>query len=281
MDFISATHTWTISLSLAQLRRNIFSIYGLCSNVSANTEWSSILTSACLFGVSSLNFLGHHIDRQGVTPLQDKAQVVRDFPQPTSQRKLREFMGLVNFYHRFLPHCAELMRPLHVLLTHKTQTETWNDVAVAAFNATKDTLANATLLSYPKQDAPTCLMTDASDTAVLHQYIDGTWHPISFFSKKLRPTKTRYSTFDRELLAVYLAIKHFLEGRHFHVLTDHKPLTYALNSRPDRHSPRQQDTSTTSLNSPLSFDMSRGKTIRWRTLCHASRPMPWFQDNRQ
>ena len=125
----------------------------------------------CLFGVSSLNFLGHHIDRQGVTPLQDKVQVVRDFPQPISQRKLREFMGLLNFYHRFLPHCAELMRPLHALLAHRTQTVTWNDAAVTAFNATKDALANGTLLSYPKPDAPTCLMTDA---AVLQQYIDGT-----------------------------------------------------------------------------------------------------------
>ena len=88
-------------------------------------------------------------------------------------------------------------------------------------------------------------MTDASDTAVgavLQQYTRGSWRPISFFSRKLSPAENRYSTFDRELLAVYLAIRHFrhhLEGRHFHVLTDHKPLTYALNSRSDRHSPRQ------------------------------------------
>ena len=88
-------------------------------------------------------------------------------------------------------------------------------------------------------------MTDASDTAVgavLQQHIEGTWHPISFFSHKLTPAETRYSTFDRELLAVYLAIRHFrhfLEGRTFHVLTDHKPLTYALYSQSDRHSPRQ------------------------------------------
>ena len=56
------------------------------------------------------------------------------------------------------------------------------------------------------------------------------------------PTETHYSTFDRELLAVYRAIKHFrhfLEGRHFHVLTDHKPLTFVLNTHSDRHSPRQ------------------------------------------
>ena len=78
--------------------------------------------------------------------------------------------------------------------------------------------------------------------AVLQQHIDGVWCPISFFSKKLKPSETRYSTFDRELLAVYLSIKHFrhfVEGREFHVRTDHKPLTFALGAHGDHHSPRQ------------------------------------------
>ena len=202
----------------------------------------------CLFGVNELDFLGHHIDQHGITPLSEKVQAIRDFPQPQSQRQLHQFVGLVNFYHRFLPHCADLMQPLHALLTAskpKSQALNWNDDALAAFNATKEALASASLLTYPTTDAPTCLMTDASDTAVgavLQQYVNGTWHPISFFSRKMTPAETRYSTFDRELLAVYLMIKHFhhfLEGRHFHVLTDHKPLTFALNTRSDRHSPRQ------------------------------------------
>ena len=202
----------------------------------------------CLFGVHALDFLGHHIDRHGITPLPDKVQAVRDFPQPQSQRQLRRFIGLVNFYHRFLPHCADLMSPLHALLPKgktKSQSIIWTNFAEDAFNATKEALANASLLSYPRPDAPTCLMTDASDTAVgavLQQYITDSWHPIVFFSRKMTPAETRYSTFDRELLAVYLAIRHFrhlLEGRPFHVLTDHKPLTFALNTRSDRYSPRQ------------------------------------------
>ena len=199
----------------------------------------------CLFGAHSLNFLGHHIDRHGISPLPDKVKAINDFPQPQTQRQLRRFIGLVNFYHRFLPHCAELMQPLHSLLKGKSQSLTWTDAATASFRATKDALAKASLLTYPTPNAPTCLMTDASDTAVgavLQQNIEGTRKPISFFSRKLTPTETRYSTFDRELLAVYLGIKHFrhfLEGRSFHVLTDHKPLTYVLNSRSDRYSPRQ------------------------------------------
>ena len=68
------------------------------------------------------------------------------------------------------------------------------------------------------------------------------WVPLAFFSKKLQPAETRYSAFSRELLAMYLATKHFryfLEGRSFHILTDHKPITFAMQSRQERHSPRE------------------------------------------
>ena len=88
-------------------------------------------------------------------------------------------------------------------------------------------------------------MTDASDTAVgavLQQQINGEWKPIAFFSKRLKPAETRYSTFDRELLAIYLAIKHFqhfFEGRQFQILTDHKPLTFAFNTQSSKLTPRQ------------------------------------------
>ena len=90
-------------------------------------------------------------------------------------------------------------------------------------------------------DATTCLITDALNTplgAVLQQQFDGTWHSLSFFSKKMMPAETRYSTFDRELLVIYLAIKYFrqfLEGRNFHVHTDDKPLTHVINIPPDFH----------------------------------------------
>ena len=88
-------------------------------------------------------------------------------------------------------------------------------------------------------------MTDASDMAVgavLQQRLDTGWCSIAYFSKKLKPAETRYSAFDKELLAVYLAIKHFrhfVEGRTFHILTDHKPFTFALASQSSSHSPRQ------------------------------------------
>ena len=201
-----------------------------------------------IFGVPELDFLGFHLDSTGIRPLQEKVEVVREFPLPSTQRKLREFLGLVNFYHRFIPNGATLLQPLHALLKRTKRPSDkpeWNEDTIAAFNNVKHALANASLLVHPTPDASTSVMTDASDVAVgavLQQYINGQWCPLAFFSRALKPAETRYSTYDRELLAIYLAIKHFryfLEGREFHILTDHKPLVYALSSRLDRHSPRQ------------------------------------------
>ena len=204
--------------------------------------------SKCVLGAKHLEFLGHHVDQNGIRPLDHKVQVVRDFPQPTTQRKLREFLGLINFYHRFIPRCADILHPLNELLsTSKGSKKSiiWNDEATAAFSNIKEALAKASLLAHPKPEAPTSIITDASDIAVgavLQQYIGNSWCPIAYFSRKLKPSETRYSTFDRELLAVYLAIKHFrhfVEGRTFHILTDHKPLTFALATNSERHTPRQ------------------------------------------
>lgn len=103
-----------------------------------------------------------------------------------------------------------------------------SEAATSAFHKIKTALADATMLSHPKHDADLCLMTDASDVAVgavIQQKINDVWQPLGFFSKRLQPAESRYSTFGRELLAVYLSIKHFrhhLEGRQFFVLTDHR-----------------------------------------------------------
>ena len=200
----------------------------------------------CELGVSELTFLGHYLNSHGVRPLQDKVKIIQDFPKPTTQRKLREFLGLVNFYHCFIPHCADILQPLHTLLAsaHKTILQ-WNDKSLEAFSTIKQAIAEVSLLFHPHTDAPTNIMTDASDTAVgavLQQQINDEWKPIAFFSKRLKPAETRYSTFDRELLAIYLAIKHFqhfVEGRQFHVLTDHKPLTFAFHTQSSKLTPRQ------------------------------------------
>ena len=196
--------------------------------------------SKCVFGVASLEFLGHHVDQHGIRPLPSKVRVIQEFPQPRTQSELRQFLGLINFYHRFDPGCASILQPLHDLLSPPSKKDTqltWTSEAASAFTRSKDALAAASLLCHPQLDAPTCIIVDASDRAVgavLEQQIDSVWCPISFFSRKLRPAERKYSTFDRELLASYLAIRHFrhfVEDRQFHLLTDHKPLTFALSSQ--------------------------------------------------
>ena len=97
----------------------------------------------------------------------------------------------------------------------------------------------------PKPDAPTSIITDASEVAVgavLQQCIGQVWYPTAYFSRKLETAETHYSAFDQELLAAYLAVKHFrhfVEGRTFHLLTDHKPLTFTLAKQSDLLSPHQ------------------------------------------
>ena len=89
-------------------------------------------------------------------------------------------------------------------------------------------------LSHPAPNATISLVTDASDShvgGVLQQLEGNSWRPLAFFSRKLSPTEAKYSTFDRELLGTYAAVRHFrflLEGRHFHILTDHKPMVAAM-----------------------------------------------------
>ena len=89
------------------------------------------------------------------------------------------------------------------------------------------------------------ILSDASDTAVgavLQQKIGDAWKPITFFSRRMKPAETRYNTFDCELLAMYLAVKHlqyFVKGCQFHVLTDHKPLTFAFSTQSSKLTPRQ------------------------------------------
>lgn len=130
-------------------------------------------------------------------PLPTKVQAIVNFPQPTSRRKLRTFFG------RFIPVLQSLTH------TQCSPSLTHRKTRVSSTQAIKEALATAILLIHPK---PTALTTNTSSSAVgavLQQHVGGHWQPISFFSKKLKPSETRYSTLDQELLAVYLSINIF------------------------------------------------------------------------
>jgi hypothetical protein len=153
---------------------------------------------------------------------------------------------MVNFYRRFLPGVARTLEPLTAALAGNPQSLPWTAALAAAFDAAKAALVAAVPLAHPLPGAVLALATDASDThvgGVLQQQVRSCWQPLGFFSHKLSKTERNYSTFDRELLASYMGIRHFrsrLEGRQFQLWTDHKPLLTALRRVSPPVSGRQQ-----------------------------------------
>ena len=202
-----------------------------------------------VFGVASITFLGHTVTSNGIAPLQDKCESIQRFLKPTTQRQLKQFLGMVNFYNRFIPQCALLLRPLYAMIKpcKKGQSVTlvWTPETDEAFIAARQALSDVSPLCFPNPDADISISTDASATgigAVLQQHVNGSWKPLAFFSKKFNNAESKYSAYDRELLAIYKAVKHFryfVEGRKFHIYTDHKPLTTTFLNNKTSCSPRQ------------------------------------------
>ena len=186
----------------------------------------------CQFGMAELSFLGHHVSLEGILPLPTNVDAIVNFVRPEKQRALGRYLDMVDYHHRFIPHCAAKLTPFNRLLTAANEGQTrlspksnfelsWTESANLAFIESEQMLANATLLVYPN---PSASLNITCDGGVLQQCVDIVWQPSSFFSKKLSPAETRYSAFDRELLAVYATIRHFrhnLEGRNFLV----RPIT--------------------------------------------------------
>ena len=197
------------------------------------TEYGIIIgPEKCQFGTTELSFLGHHVCSEGILPLPSAEDTIVNLARPEKERALRRYLGMANYHHRFIPYCAAKLTPVNNLLTDANEGHTrlspesnfelkWNDGADSAFMESKQILANATLLVHPDPSAQLNITCDASDFSiggVLQQYINNVLQPLLFFSKKLSPAETRYSAFDRELLAVYATIRHFrhnLESRNF------------------------------------------------------------------
>lgn len=214
-------------------------------------EYGLTVNSAkCLFAVPELDFLGHQITSKGIRPSRERVKAIVDFPPPSTIKQIQRFVGMVNYYHRFIPNLANILGPIHAHLAtltnkkHRT-TFSWPEECQSGFVKVKNELMEVTFLVFFDETAQLTLTTDASSSAIgavlEQQRVGEQYEPLGFLSKKLSPAQTRYSAFDRELLGIYLGIKHFrhfLEGRNFCVYTDHKPLIGAMTSKAER-SPRQ------------------------------------------
>lgn len=157
---------------------------------------------------------------------------------------------MIHFYRRWIPGAARNQGILNNYLKQSTKNDKrpiqWTTEAEKAFETCKKELTDATLLTHPRGNTVLALTADASDNAlgaVLEQKeVNNNWAPIAYFSKQLSKAQKNYSTYDRELLAIYTAIKHFkymLEGQSFTIYTDHKPIVTAFEQKSSKASPRQ------------------------------------------
>jgi transposase InsO family protein len=187
----------------------------------------------CEFNKEEIHFLGHVINRQGISPDPQKTEAVRSMEKPRSPTELRRFMGMVNQLGKFSSKIAELSQPLRELLSIK-RTWQWGTAQDKAFEAVKAELTRPTTLALYDQDAPTKITADASAYgigAVLLQQQNKVWKPVAYASKSMTETERRYSQIEKEALALVWACEKFEDyvlGKEIQLETDHKPLVPLL-----------------------------------------------------
>ena len=185
----------------------------------------------CKFFQSHVEFLGHIISSDGIRPVHDKVEAIKNFPVPKNAKQINSFLGLCSYYRKFIARFAEISRPLDRL--RKTDKYIWTEECQSAFDKLRSILSSDDMLMYPRFDRPFLVTCDASAVAiggVVSQLDDdGVERPISFCSRALKGAEVRYSATDREALAIkYVLERHryFLLGHDVKIQSDHQPLKY-------------------------------------------------------
>ncbi|KAK7575685.1 hypothetical protein V9T40_011971 [Parthenolecanium corni] len=184
----------------------------------------------CKFFVTEIEYLGHVISKDGLHKSNKKIEAVKNAPTPKNADDVRQFLGLVNYYHRFIPSSSTLLHPLNQLL-HKDQKFVWSPACNRAFIKIKEIISSDQVLTPYQQNLPLYLATDASPhgiAAILsHRFPNDGERPIAFASRSLSKSEANYSQLDREALAVFWAAKKFyyyIAGRPFTFVVDNKPI---------------------------------------------------------
>jgi len=188
----------------------------------------------CQFVVPSVEYLGHKVDAEGLHATESKMQAIKKAPAPQNVQELRSFLGLLNYYGRFIENLASLLHPLHRLLRQDTKWK-WTKDCERAFQAAKAKLSSSCVLTHFNPSLPLRLAGDASayglGAVISHLLPDGTERPIAFASRTLNSSERIYAQVEKEALSLIFGVKRFhtyLYGRPFTLLTDHKPLTAIL-----------------------------------------------------
>lgn len=222
-DIIVPANSIKDSLRKLRLVFDRFRKYGLTLN-----------PKKCQFLQTSINYLGHTVDKEGLKPLPCNLMTIKHFPVPTTVRKLKRFLGLANYYRTFIDNFSHIVLPLTELTKSKTKFK-WTSDTQNAFDLIKSKLLSDVMLSHPNFDKQFYLNTDGSTTAVgaalLQRDHNDILRPISYFSYKLKPHEKKWPAIQLEAYAILLAVRHFkvyLYGRKFTILSDCKSLNYLL-----------------------------------------------------
>lgn len=187
----------------------------------------------CAVAQREVEYLGYVIGFGQIKPQLGKVEAIQSFPVPTTKKKLRGFLGLVGWYRKFVPHFADKAVVLNGLIKASAPSKVhWTDECDRAFRDLKEAVCTHSVLHSPDFEKPFILQTDASGVglgAVLLQEVEGERRPVVFLSRKLLDRETRYSTVEKECLAMKWAIdtlRYYLLGRHFFLETDHRALQW-------------------------------------------------------
>ena len=180
----------------------------------------------CSFFQTSLPFLGHIVSADGLRVDPKKTQVVQEWPTPAHTHHVQQFLGLANYFRDFVQGYSQIAAPL-TALTRKGQSFEWSHKHTDAFHGIKYALTHAPCLALPDFNQRFQIVADASGFGIGAIFLQA-GRPISYYSRKLSDSETRYSTSDKELLAAFCALvqfRHYVQGRPFDLITDHKPNT--------------------------------------------------------
>jgi len=188
--------------------------------------------SKCLFLQPHIEYLGHVIDQHGIHPTEDKVRAIKEAPAPRNVTELRSFLGMINYYNKFLPNLSAKLSPLYSLL-HKKQKWHWDPPQQEAFDLAKQALQADSLLVHYDSAKPLILACDASQYGIgavmSHIMDDEHERPIAYISRTLSAAEKNYSQLEKEALAIIFAVKKFhnyIFGRHFIIESDHRPLSF-------------------------------------------------------
>lgn len=193
--------------------------------------------SKCNFLKAHVQYLGHFISGEGIEPLPEKLESVKEMPAPKNPKQVKQFLGLVGYYRKFVPRFADIARPL-TNLTKQDQVYEWTEKCQDTFQLLKDMLLKEPILKYPDPNKPYILYTDASKYAwacvLTQEYeheIEGKMkkihHPITYTSGLFRGSQLNWATLTKEAYAIYMSIKkltYYLEDSDITLRSDHLPL---------------------------------------------------------